>query len=104
MLPFLLAIQTVDPAPAPRMSGPVLVDAQGCTQHGLPDEVTVCARRDRGETYRLTPLPERYERHEGMPRAVAKLGPGQASIDATSATLAQGVISQRLMLNFRLPF
>ncbi|MBX9814959.1 MAG: hypothetical protein A4S12_12730 [Proteobacteria bacterium SG_bin5] len=105
MLFFMLAIQTADPAPPPRMSGPVLIDAQGCVQHGLPDEVTVCARRDNGAPYRLTPLAQRYEKQrEGLPRAAARLGPGQVSVDATSVTLANGVISQRAMLTFRLPF
>jgi hypothetical protein len=105
MLPFLLAIQTVDAPSQPRMSGPVLVDAQGCTQYGLPDEVTVCAKRDRGESYRLAPLDQRYEQQrEGLPRAAIKLGPVQASIDASSAAFPNGAISQRLMLTFRLPF
>lgn len=104
LLPLLLLVQTADPTPAPRMSGPVLTDAQGCTLHGLPDEVTVCAKRDQGDAYRLTPLSDRYERREGLPRAATRLGPGQASIDATSATLANGVVSQRVMLTFRLPF
>lgn len=106
MLPFLLAIQTADPMPPqPRMSGPVLTDAQGCTQYGLPDEVTVCAKRDRGDAYRLAPLPDRYEKHrEGLPRAATKLGPGLLSVDATSAVFPNGAISQRAMLTFRLPF
>lgn len=105
MLSMLLALQTVEPQPQPRMSGPVLVDARGCTLHGLPDEVTVCAKRDSGAAYRLTPLNQRYEQQrDGLPRAETRLGPVQASVDATSATLGNGVISQRMMLTFKLPF
>lgn len=86
------------------MSGPVLTDAQGCTVHGLGDAVTVCARRDRSQAYRLAALSERYTRQDGLPRAATTLGPVQVSADATSAQIGPGAVSQRAMVTFRLPF
>lgn len=53
MAMFLQAAPAADPPPAPVVgSAPCPVDADG--------DIVVCGRQDRGETYRLRPLPERY--------------------------------------------
>ena len=66
-------------------------------------DIVVCSRREH-ESYRLKPLPDRYARDAGVPRAALRIG-GNATLSAeTESATVGGFTSKRAMAKFKLKF
>jgi hypothetical protein len=88
-------------APPPARIDLLAPAAPACPSADADSDVVVCARRNQ-EQFRLRPLAERDQ--AALPRAATRLGPGELSATVDQATMPNGEVSRRAMLNFRLPF
>ena len=65
-------------------------------------QIVVCATNQ--EQYRLRPLPDTFADPQGLPKAQTRIGNATADIHTEAEQLANGVISNRLMIGLKWPF
>lgn len=104
-MPVLLAMMLQSegmsgpPAPSAKVR---LTPAPSCKPAPNGD-IVVCARQDTS-VYRLTKLPERYRRDEGLPRASKQIGKNTTLSAETEQAGVGGFPSNRAMIRLKMGF
>ena len=105
MFALLFAVQE---PPSPPVAGPArppvpapLIARQPCRPDASGSDVVVCGSRSAEERYRLRPLSDRYEEKPLV--AAVRLGEGTtAALAAEQQNFGNGLVSKRIMLNFKI--
>lgn len=88
------------PAPVTPIRVPTL---NPCPVASDTDDIVVCARPN--EADRLRPLPEKYVRRDGPPKAEVRVfGDAKLAVEAEQGADAQGGPINRAMVRLKIPF